>query len=396
MNAVTKISGMVLFTIIMLTTIGYAQDNTGVIFKSNPASTPKSSNGKFEHNTFGRIIADWSMGSNGNSIDDFSGASFREAFIGVKGDVTNSIEYIFEVNFAGGKTSIDDAYVKFKTEDWAVIVGKSKVPNSLEWNTSLGQISFLERAAFKSAFSFARGFGIKAVTGGQNWGFSAGIFQGDDKFSGGKEGYTGAARFTVGGNINKTTWLAGVSGRARDIKDNGMIKYTTRGITNLSMVMTNFESNATKENLAAFETAFTSGSLFGSAEYVISNAKDGIAKDIDANFSGGYVEIGYILTGESRTIDIMAGKWQRPKVTNPVDKNGNGLWMISVRYDTLNLTNGGDFGGEQRSYVAGISWYMTSYVRATFNYGITKVNSRSSFGTAQVANIIGARLSVDW
>ena len=397
MNKIIKTLGMVILGTTICTAAGQAQENEVVFSASDPAPTLKSSDGKFEFNIRGRIMADWSTGSDSNSVNDFSGTKLRAAWFGIEGKATSNIKYKFEADFGGNSTKVKDAYLQFKQDTWSITVGQSKVPNSMEWNTAISQTTFMERAAFKSAFGFGRAFGVKVATGGDNWGFTAGVFQGNNTFSSGtKEGHTAAVRATVGGKIDKATWMVGVSGRAKDLKDTGTITYKAKAITNLSMTMSNFGSNAVKENLVALEAAFTSGPLFGAVEYAFANAKDGIAAGTNAKFSGGYAEVGYILTGESRAINIKSGSWSRPKVNNPVNEGGNGMWMVSARYDKLDLTNNGAFGGEQHSYVASVSWYMTRYIRAMLDYGYTKVNDRTSLGTTNTANVVGLRLNVDW
>ena len=136
----------------------------------------------------------------------------------------------------------------------------------------------MERAAFRTAFEFGRAMGVKVSTNGDNWGISAGIFQGNNNFSNAtKEGYIAAVRATYGNNINNGKWLLGVSGRYKNEKDNGTIGYKARSITNLSMIMSDFKRKAIKETLIAAEAALTSGAFFfASAEYAFVNARDAI------------------------------------------------------------------------------------------------------------------------
>lgn len=398
-NIIPKIIAASISTFVLApSTIAQTTDGLkDVIFATNdPAPTLKSKDGSAELNLTGRLFLDWSTGKDDNVANDFSGTQLRAAWFGIQGKVTDKIKYNFIADFSNNDVHVKDAYVKFEQGDWAYTVGQSKVPNSLEWNTSVSQTSFMERAAFKSAFGFGRAMGIKAATGGDDWGFSAGVFQGTDVFSSGtKEGYIASARATYGGKISTGTWMIGASGRYRDMKAS-TLNYKAKAVTNQSMTLSNFSSSASKETLYAAEAAITIGSLFATAEYAFADAKDAIAINTDAKFSGGYVELGYVLTGESRPLNIKSGGWGRPVVNAPVGKGGSGMWMLTMRFDTLDLNSNGALGGEQTNYVAGVSWHMTRYLRAILNYGHSTVKNRGTLGMTNTADVIGLRMNIDW
>lgn len=372
-------------------------DAKDVTFSTNdPAPTFKSKDGSAELNITGRLFLDWSTGKDDNPVNDFSGTQLRAAWFGIQGKVLNNVKYNFIADFGGNAVSVKDAYVQFEQGTWAYTIGQSKVPNSMEWNTSVSQTSFMERAAFKTAFGFGRAMGIKASTGGDNWGFTAGVFQGTNTFSSGtEEGYIVSARATYGGKISKGTWMVGASGRYRDMQAN-TLNYKAKAITNQSMALSSFASSANKEKLYAAEAAITVGPVFATAEYAFADAKDAVAINTDVKFSGGYVELGYILTGESRPLNVKSGGWGRPTVSNEVGKGGAGMWMLTARFDTLDLNNNGALGGQQNNYVAGVSWYMTRYIRAILNYGHSTVKNRGTLGTSNTADVVGLRLNIDW
>ncbi|WP_417623964.1 OprO/OprP family phosphate-selective porin [Paremcibacter congregatus] len=370
-------------------------DKTVTFSSSDPAPTLKSADGKSEFNVRGRVFVDWSAGSDDQGTFDISGTKLRAAWFGVEGKATDNIKYKFEADFGGNNVSVKDAYLQFKVQNWAYTIGQSKMPNSLEWNTAISQTSLMERGAFKSAFGFGRGMGIKAGTGGDTWGFTAGIFQGTNTFSSNtEEGWTAAARVNYGGKLDNTTWLVGMSGRLRDMNDR-TLSYKAKAVTNLTSNLVS-TGGTNKDKLIAAEAAFSHGAFFGAAEYAFLSATDAGTLGRNANFSGGYIEFGYILTGENRPLDIKKGAWGRPKVANPFDRKGGlGMWQITARYDTLDLTNNGAFGGQQTSYIVNLSWYMTRYVRALLDYGHTEV-SDLALGAENASDVVGLRLNVDW
>jgi len=360
---------------------------------SDPAPTLKSANGKSEFNIRGRMFIDWSSGSDDNGTFDYSGTKLRAAWFGVEGKATKNIKYKFEADFGGNGTSVKDAYLQFKRGGWSYTVGQSKIPNSLEWNTAISQTSLMERGTFKSAFGFGRGMGIKVSTSGDNWGLTGGVFQGGNTFSSNtEEGWIAAARANYGGKFDSGTWVVGVSGRIRDLNDKN-ITYKAKAANNQSGTMLSL-SGTSKDSLVAAEAAFSAGPIFGAAEYALVSAEDVGSQGRNASLSGGYVELGYVLTGESRPLSVKKGSWGRPKVANPFDEGGMGMWQVTARYDTLDLTDNGAFGGEQETYVLGLSWYMTRYIRTMFDYGHSKVSDR--LGNDNAADTVGLRLNVDW
>ena len=173
------------------------------------------------------------------------------------------------------------------------------------------------------------------------------------------------------------------------------LSYKAKAVTNLTSNLVS-TGGTNKDKLIAAEAAFSHGAFFGAAEYAFLSATDAGTLGRNANFSGGYIEFGYILTGENRPLDIKKGAWGRPKVANPFDRKGGlGMWQITARYDTLDLTNNGAFGGQQTSYIVNLSWYMTRYVRALLDYGHTEV-SDLALGAENASDVVGLRLNVDW
>jgi len=389
-----SISAFVLAPSAVAQTADNAKD---VVFSSgDPAPTLRSKDGSAELNLTGRLFLDWSTGQDDNPANDFSGTQLRAAWFGIQGKVMDNIKYNFVADFSNNDVNVKDAFVQFDQGNWSYIVGQSRVPNSLEWNSPVSQTTFMERGAFKSAFGLGRAMGVRAATGGDNWGFKVGVFQGTDIFSSAtKEGFIASVRASYGGKIKNGTWMIGASSRYKDMKSK-TINYKAKAITNQSMVLSNFASLASKETLYAAEAAITVGSLFATAEYAFTDAKDAVALNTDANFNGGYVEVGYILTGESRPLNIRAGAWERPLVDKPIGKGGTGMWMLTARFDTVDLNDNGALGGKQNNYVVGLSWYLTRYIRAILNYGHSTVKNRGILGTSNTADVVGLRMNIDW
>ena len=78
-------------------------------------------------------------------------------------------------------------------------------------------------------------------------------------------------------------------------------------------------------------------------------------------FNGGYVDAGWVMTGEPIPYDITRAAWARPKVDHPfsLEDGGIGAWELAARYSTVDLNSnvvpgvpqsvtGGIYGGRQQ------------------------------------------------
>jgi phosphate-selective porin OprO/OprP len=113
---------------------------------------------------------------------------------------------------------------------------------------------------------------------------------------------------------------------------------------------------------------------------------------------GGYAEVGYFLTGESR--GYRGGKFDRTRVARPIEEGGLGALQINLRYDRLDLVSGPIRGGTQDGLMASLIWIPTDYVRFLLNY------ARLSYDEAAIpaaggdrsyaVDVIGARAQIDF
>jgi phosphate-selective porin OprO and OprP len=113
-------------------------------------------------------------------------------------------------------------------------------------------------------------------------------------------------------------------------------------------------------------------------------------------FNGGYVEGGWVITGEPVRYNAGSAAFARPKVAEPFSLGGAlGAWELSARYSTTNLNSnvtpgvaqsvtGGVFGGYQQVYGVALSWYPNDWVRLMLQFQYTSVNRLNSAGTVQI------------
>lgn len=365
------------------------------IVKSKPGLVPTmaTSDGVFTFNPRGRLILDYSRGSDDNGNLDFDATKARAAWIGIHGTAFNDdIRYRLDVDLGSNKVSVKDAFVEMKVGNIKYAFGQTRVPNSLEWLTVISQTTFMERASFKEALGLARAVGLRVTTSGDVWGASGGIYRGSNSDESDKEGWSFAGRAHYGGKLTDGTWLVGGSVRYRELKE-GSFRYRARPFSSLADRLVDL-TGSDSDFLYAGEFAMEYGGFFGAAEFARLSAKDLATDGSNATLQGGYAELGWTITGENRPLNLKNGTFGRPKVAKNIHDGGVGLWQIAARYDFIDLTADGLLGGEQDTYLLGISWYPNRYTRLMLNYSHSEISGLDSADNS--VDTLGLRFNIDW
>jgi phosphate-selective porin OprO/OprP len=103
-------------------------------------------------------------------------------------------------------------------------------------------------------------------------------------------------------------------------------------------------------------------------------------------YQGGYAEVLYFLTGESRTYSKIEYRFDRPIPHNnfyALRGGGSGrrlsvsegAWQVGVRYNYLCLNDGEVNGGVLNGMTLGLNWLLNPNARVYFNYDFTYRNS---------------------
>ncbi len=97
----------------------------------------------------------------------------------------------------------------------------------------------------------------------------------------------------------------------------------------------------------------------------------------DLNYYGGYVQVGYFLTGENRGYDKRFGKYDRVRPLENFflvkDEHGHarwgwGAWEVLYRYACLDLDSDNVRGGIYGEHTVGLNWYWNSNIKIQLNY----------------------------
>jgi phosphate-selective porin OprO/OprP len=129
-------------------------------------------------------------------------------------------------------------------------------------------------------------------------------------------------------------------------------------------------------------------------------------------FNGGYVEGGWVLTGEPIPYHASKAYWGRPKVDHPfsLEDGGIGAWELAARYSTVSLNGnvvpgtaqsvtGGVYGGQQQIAALALSWYPNDWLRFMLQFQYVDVNKLNSAGKVQIGQrfeTLAARAQAAW
>ncbi len=387
-------------------------DDQCVEWKFDPAPQFASCDGKFEANLRGRLQVDAGFVEDDLGNLDVEGTEARRARLGIQGRAWKVIKYKFEADFSDNDVSVEDANIQYAGDALGgvkVLVGQTKIPNSLDELTSSRFTTFAERAAFTDAFALTRLLGIMLSYDGEvnNVGYAIdlGAFRGgfNDDVAQPQEGRTLAGRLATWTRVNDNLFHLGGSVRSRALGDTDSdIDYEQRPfvhITDDEIVETQQILEANDEDLFyGIEGAWRWGGLHVQGEW--GQVQVDTSAD-DFTFNGWYVDAGYFLGGR-RTYS--KGKFGRPRVDNPVGAGGWGALQIAYRYDTLDLSDGTQQGGELTQHIVALNWWLNRHTLLSFNYANGDVKNQT-LGDADIGadangnngfDAFNVRAQIDW
>ena len=300
-------------------------------------------------------------------VEDGFGSEVRRARLGVQGDIPGGFGYKFEVDFAGGDAEIADAILTYGSGGLTVTVGQHNTFQSLEELTSSLNSSFIERAAFTDAFAFERRLGLSTQYKSGDFLLQAGAFSDNFGDIPGKS-YSLDGRVVFMPRLGNAQLHLGSSIHYADLESGDAVRYRQRPLVHFTS--TRFIDTGTmpahSELGYGAEAAIISGPVHAAGEAFWQSVDRSDALP-DADFFGGYVEIGYFLTGgDSR--GYKNGVFDRVKPERPMGDGGFGALQVNLRYDYLDLNDGPVVGGTQDGYMASLIWTQTAYTRLMLNY----------------------------
>jgi phosphate-selective porin OprO and OprP len=291
----------------------------------------------------------------------------RRAQLGVDIKMPSGFSARIEGEFSADPIEFVDAYLAWDGKGINVTAGQFKPFTPLDDMTSDLNTSFMERAAFSTAFGYTRRSGLAVGYSKGNFGVNGGIFADpliqlndvkSNSLSADLRAYwspkLGSTKIHLGGGYH---W--------RDFGDT-----TTRYRQRPHVRITDTRYIGTpaifveKEQKYGLEAAAVRGRLHGAAEVHWLNASR--PNFADPTFFGGYVELGYFLTKDSRPLKSGAFGGIKPK--KAFGSGGIGAVQVNVRYDYLDLNDAAVNGGKQDGYMASIIWTPIENLRLLGQY----------------------------
>jgi|CXWL01.1.fsa_nt_gi phosphate-selective porin OprO/OprP len=359
----------------------------------------------------------------GAAAEDGTRSFVRRAFLGAQGRLTDrwryKIEFVLnpgatEANTTGGgdDVAVDDAYLEYAGDFFSFVIGENNAVVPLEDRTSSLDIPFVERSSMINTFGYGRAAGAAFLTTGANWTAAMGVY-GDsllnqdanfalDESTSVNGRFTFAPIFAVSPE-NYTLLHLGISARQRYVGDDASLRYRTRPLNGRGARYIDAGSAMAGESDTtwAAEVAFQYNQFGVTAEYArLNGSETPAAGGSDYEFDGYYIDAFWSLTGEPRNYRGNTGSFGAIAPRRPINVDGGiGHWMVSARYDYINLDDPAAVigtRGEQSSYALGLDWVPMEHVRFKLNYALGDMDRTGPATLDNETRVITLRTQFDF
>lgn len=298
----------------------------------------------------------------------------RRARVGVDLAMPNGFAARLETELTTDPIELTDAYVQWSDKRFKIILGQQKAQLPLDEENSNLNISFLERAAFVSAFGYTRRTGISGHYTKADWAVSGGVYT--DPLILLNDVATNSTSVDF-----RTYWSPQLAGTKlhlaasyhwRDLNDVGLAATRYRSRPALRITDTRYIGTPAlaveKEQRFGLEAAAVRGRFHIVAEtHWLKAQRDSLN---DPMFFGAYAEVGIFLTKDSRP--LKGGYFGAIKPRKSVGSGGLGAVQLNLRYDYLDLNSGAVTGGKQNGYLASLIWTPAENFRLMGQYAKLK------------------------
>ena len=294
----------------------------------------------------------------------------RRAQLGVDVKIPGGFSARVEGEFSADPIEFVDAYLAWDGKGVNVTAGQFKPFSPLDDMTSDLNTSFVERAAFVTAFGYSRRTGLSAGYSKGDFGINGGVFtdpliQLNDVQS---NSFSVDTRAYFSPKMGKAKLHFGAAYHWRDLNDFGLATTRYRQRPLVRITDTRYIGTPglaiTKEQKYGLEAAGVMGRFHAAGEiHWLKASRTGLD---NPSFFGGYAETGFFLTNDSRPLKGGAFGAIRPK--KPLGNGGIGAVQVNVRYDYLDLNSAGVTGGKQDGYMASLIWTPVDCLRVMANY----------------------------
>ena len=370
----------------------------------------ESGDGNFTVHLRGRAYFDADWRDNDEALDtdmrdNYTG--FTSVRLGVEGTMYKGVIYKLELDFTDGDFDVNsggslvrlaDVYVGLKNLGGGdLLFGHMKQGFSIGEMTSSRYTTFVARAASVEAFAPSRNAGIQWFANFANEDkvhIAAGVFNRTNT-EGNVAGNGGwGFNFRIAGlaieNADKDMLLEiGFNLLWQNLRKNGnTVAYGARpGTTMGPAALAVFGGNVKDELRWGLEIAFRIGAFHMQGEFfsVTPNVNTGS----DPTFTGWYIQLGYFITGESRSFSKKMMAWTRvhPNANFWTGEGGRGAHEVAFRFDNTDLTDVAN-DGKMTSYTFGWNWYWNANARMMVNYVFSETEDGGFSGDGKLNAVI--------
>jgi len=315
----------------------------------------------------------------------------RRGSVDFSGTFGRHFEFKLQPDFGSIDNETRDMWFGFRGIPFvgSIRIGRQKEPISLNEQTSSNDTTFMERS-LGSAFSSNRTTGVTGSNSYFQDQITAywGVF-----WTSGQNLVNYSGRFTT----SRFRWSRnhflhlgiGYTYRQATSEDR---EIKSRPESHLAPFLVDTgEFQAESEQVIVPEVAWVSGPLSVQAEYFVMPVNS--TETDNPTFRSGYVQGSYFLTGEYRSYSDSEGHFtavtpKRGFITSQGIGRGPGAWEMAFRFSALDLNSKQVQGGSLVDLTAGLNWYLSRYLRVSWNFIHTDVEPAGS------ANIFMMRLQL--
>lgn len=346
--------------------------------------TIRTEDGRFQAKFGGRIHLDTNipLDDDDKNLDEGVGeqrfdAFFRRARLTLEGKAYGW-SYKFENDFAGQGDSegsgFREMWIGTKIADVVNLrIGQAKPYRGMEELTSSNEIFMMERP-FATATSiygsrqYMTGLFLDGSGSNWGWGLSGYNLRNGTDTANETDGMGAAGRFYFAPVLTDSTVLHLGATASIDNPTNGRTaaassaRFAGRSGPSGSLGDT---ATTDEQTTYGFELAGKMGPFYGQGEYAMATFSEAagaatLGDDIDVDTY--YVQLGWLITGETKPYDVKKGVFKSPKPANPY-----GAWEAKIRYDSIE-TDEATPDREASYFIVGLNWFVNPSVRMMFEY----------------------------
>lgn len=317
----------------------------------------------------------------------------RNAELSLSGGLGKNFSYSIRFDFTLTQ-KIMFAFLKYSGlgKNTSVLFGQIWVPYGFENASSSRWGSFLEKSLPSGAFGSHSGIGLNVHHSWESVTASLAFTQHAIRPSTSKQykadPFQQAMRITFSPVHSSTeVYHFGISARHFALKPDTFVltaRSEARGPLS-DFLLKSPKINARNAYVWGSEVAYLQGPWTLQGEYMATHLQrlNGVPKNV--RFHGGYGQVSYILTGESRKYNFKMGAFGRIQ-----PQSSAGAWEIGFRQSYIKLSNRGLPGARKYSRGVSIGWTMNNHVRILGNY--IRAHIQKPLGRKQKVDIIGMRV----